>query len=57
MGYTDDMSAYYATQLDGGAYAETLTLVDVKLPENQLGLRNGLAQQLLHEQLIDLQYD
>lgn len=57
MGYTDDMSAYYATQLDGGAYAETLTLVDGKLPENQLGLRNGLAQQLLHEQLIDLQYD
>jgi hypothetical protein len=51
------MSAYYATQLDGGAYAETLTLVDGKLPENQLGLRNGLAQQLLHEQLIDLQYD
>ena len=57
MGYTADMSVYYATQLDGGAYAETLTLVDGKLPENQRGLRNGLAQQLLHEQLIDLQYD
>lgn len=56
MGYTADMSVYYAARLDGGNYADALTLVDGNIPENQRGLRNGLAQQLLHEQLIDLQY-
>jgi len=56
MSYTDDMNAYYAAELDGGSYADTTVLVDGKLPENQRGLRNGLAQQVLYEQIIDLQY-
>jgi len=56
MGYTSDVSAYYAKQLDGGNYADVVTLVDGKIPENRRGLRNGLAQQILHEQMIDLQY-
>lgn len=56
MGYTADMNAYYAAELDGGAYADAPMLVDGKLPENRRGLRNGLAQQVLHEQMIDLQY-
>ena len=29
----------------------------VNLPENKNGLRNGLAQQLLHKQMIEMQYD
>ena len=57
MSYTDDMNAYYAAELDGGSYADTTVLVDGKLPENQRGLRNGLAQQVLYEQIIDLQYE
>jgi hypothetical protein len=56
MGYTSDMSVYYAAQIDGGAYADVPMLVDGKLPENRRGLRNGLAQQVLHEKMIDLQY-
>jgi hypothetical protein len=56
MGYTSEMSAYYAAELDGGFYADAPMLVDGKLPENRRGLRNGLAQQVLHEQMIDLQY-
>jgi hypothetical protein len=56
MGYTSDVSAYYAKQLDGGNYADVVTLVDGKIPKNRRGLRNGLAQQILHEQMIDLQY-
>jgi hypothetical protein len=56
MGYTSEMSAYYAATLDGGSYADAPMLVDGKLPENRRGLRNGLAQQVLHEQMIDLQY-
>lgn len=56
MGYTADMSAYYAAQLDGGAYADAPMLVDGKIPENRRGLRNGLAQQVLHEQMMQQQY-
>jgi len=56
MGYTADMDAYYAAKLDGGAYADVPMLVDGKLPENQRGLRNGLAQQVLHEQMLAMQY-
>lgn len=56
MGYTADMNAYYAATIDGGSYADAPMLVDGKLPENRRGLRNGLAQQVLHEQMIDLQY-
>jgi hypothetical protein len=56
MGYTSDMTVYYTAQLDGGSYADAPMLVDGKIPENKRGLRNGLAQQVLHEQMIDLQY-
>lgn len=56
MGYTADMDAYYAAEIDGGAYADVPMLVDGKLPENQRGLRNGLAQQVLHEQMLAMQY-
>jgi hypothetical protein len=31
-------------------------LQDKQIPENKNGLRNGLAQQLLHEQMVDMQY-
>ena len=56
MSYTADMDAYYAAELNGGAYADVPMLVDGKLPENQRGLRNGLAQQVLHEQMLAMQY-
>ena len=56
MGYTSGMDAYYAAEIDGGSYADVPMLVDGKIPENKRGLRNGLAQQVLHEQMLDLQY-
>ena len=52
-----NMYPYYATSIDGGAYKETTALVDSQLPKNPRGLRNGLAQQLLHEQMIEEQYN
>ena len=51
-----NMSPYYAAAVDGGTYTESITLVDKELPENKRGLRNGLAQQLLHEKMVDMQY-
>jgi len=47
---------YYDTTINGGVYSETTILVDSKLPESKNGLRNGLAQQILHQQMVDSQY-
>lgn len=51
-----NMSTYYAARIDGRAYQETQRLMDSQLPENRKALRNGLAQQLLHNQMVDMQY-
>jgi len=51
-----DMGTYYSATIDGGTYAEGVVLVDKQLPDNRQGLRNGYAQQILHQQLVDEQY-
>jgi hypothetical protein len=52
-----NMNSYYATTIPGGTYKDNVVLVDKELPDNKGGLRNGLAQQILHEQMIDMQYN
>jgi hypothetical protein len=37
-------------------YEETVRLPDSELPDNPKGRRDNFAQQLLHEKLVDLQY-
>jgi len=49
--------AYVSATIPGGDYKETVTLVDTKIDDNKQGLRNGLAQQLLHEEMIQMQYN
>lgn len=51
-----NMNSYYAANIPGGVYNESIVLIDKQLPENKNGLRNGLAQQLLHQQMVDMQY-
>jgi hypothetical protein len=51
-----NMNSYYSATINGGVYKESIVLVDKQLPENKKGLRNGLAQQLLHEKMILMQY-
>jgi len=51
------MNSYYAANIQGGVYNDSLTLVDKKIEDNKQGLRNGFAQQLLHEQMIQEQYN
>ena len=51
------VSQYYSLTIPGGSYNDTQVLVDKKIDDNKQGLRNGLAQQLLHEQMIQSQYD
>jgi hypothetical protein len=38
-------------------YEETVTLKDANLPDNMKGRRQSFAQQLLHEQMVNLQYE
>jgi len=51
-----NMTSYYSANIDGGTYKDSVVLVDKQLPENRQALRNGFAQQLLHEKMIDMQY-
>jgi hypothetical protein len=51
-----DINQYYKTTIPGGAYTDSVRLNDKQLPENRRGLLNGLAQQLLHEKMVDAQY-
>ena len=50
------MTPYYSKH-KRRQYKDTIVLVDKKLEDSKAGLRNGLAQQILHEQMIDMQYD
>lgn len=50
------INSYYEKSYDGGVYRESITLRDSKLPNSRRGLRNGLAQQILHQQMVDSQY-
>jgi len=51
-----NMNSYYTASIPGGSYNDSVVLVDKQIPENKRGLRNGLAQQLLHEKMVDMQY-
>ena len=51
-----NMNSYYSANINGGTYKDSVVLVDKQLPENRQALRNGFAQQLLHEKMIDMQY-
>ena len=48
---------YYNSTINGGIYGDVNNLTDANLPDNSKGLRNNLAQQLLHEQLVQMQYE
>ena len=52
-----NMNSYYEKTIEGGVYNDTVTLNDRQLPDSKRGLRNGLAQQLLHQQMVDSQYN
>ena len=55
MNYVPGFDAYQ-TFLPGGVYPDVPFYKPTTVPESKRGLRNGLAQQLLHEQMIEMQY-
>jgi len=52
-----NINMYYNARINGGAYKDTTMLVDSEIPDNKKALRNNLAQQLLHEQMVNMQYN
>jgi len=47
---------YYMAKINGGVYIDTVTLPTKDIPDNKRGLRNSLAQQVLHQQMVKSQY-
>ena len=52
-----DIAMYYNASLSGGVYADVAGLADSTIPDNKKALRNNLAQQLLHEEMVNMQYN
>jgi hypothetical protein len=52
-----ERQGYYSAVIPGGVYKDSVVLIDNKLPDSRTGLRNGLAQQLLHQKMIDMQFN
>ncbi len=50
-----NMNTYYAATIPGGAYHESVMLVDSNLPDNKRAFRS-MSQQRLHSDMVDLQY-
>jgi hypothetical protein len=55
MGYVPGFGAYGGT-IGGGSYSDAQMYAPTTVPESKRGLRNGLAQQLLHTKIVDSQY-
>lgn len=51
-----NMNSYYSATIPGGNYSDTIELRDKQLPDNPSARRNNLAQQLLHQRMVDMQY-
>ena len=47
----------YTSALPGGNYQDVPMLKDGFIPRNKKARRVGLAQQRMHEEMLDLQYD
>lgn len=54
--YVPDFNKYN-TIMNGGYMPDGTGYPDATVPESRRGLRNGLAQQLLHEKMVEMQYD
>ena len=57
MNFATNLNSYYNKALSGGVYRDALVLIDSKMSENRHALRTGLAQQLLHQKMVDQQYE
>ena len=52
-----NINMYYNAKINGGTLNDAAGLKDGTIPDNKKALRNNLAQQVLHEKMIDMQYN
>ena len=50
------VQSYYDKRIQGGVYEDTVDMSTVQMPDNKSGARVGLAQQLKHNEMVDMQY-
>jgi len=55
MNTATNMNSYYAAQIKGGVYRETVVLKDKNIPDNRRAFRS-LGQQKLHTDMVNQQY-
>lgn len=52
-----NIAMYYSASISGGSYRDNASLIDASISDNKKALRNNLAQQILHEKMVDMQYN
>jgi len=57
MNQQTNIAMYYNSAINGGIYDDVASLDGGSISDNKKGLRNNLAQQILHEQMVDMQYN
>ena len=57
MNQQTNIAMYYNSAINGGMYNDVASLDGGNISDNKKGLRNNLAQQILHEQMVDMQYN
>ena len=57
MNQQTNIAMYYNSAINGGIYDDVASLDGGNISDNKKGLRNNLAQQILHEQMVDMQYN
>ena len=56
LNFNAEFGSYSSSLVDGIFYESKDIYFNKKIPENQRGLRNGLANEILHNKLVDLQW-
>ena len=56
LGFSSGFNTYGSELIDGDFYKDEEIYQNVRLPENQRGLLNGLASEILHEKMVDMQW-
>lgn len=57
IGFNPDFGAYSGYTVPQTQFYQDEGMQDGFIPNSRRGLRNGLAQQILHEKMVDMQYD
>ena len=56
MGFNSDFTAYNGIIVPDTVTYQQEQMPDATIPNSRRGLRNGLAQQILHEKMVEMQY-